>query len=67
MLHDIDKQYNSMHALLKDQPSVTRQECIYSPYLDTGIFGHCLFGSPSPSLPSLGQLLPTLFGTQGVP
>ena len=44
-LNDVRKQYNSMHALLGDLPDVTRQECIYSPYSDCGIFGNYFFGN----------------------
>lgn len=44
-LNDVKKQYNSMHAMLGDLVDVTRHECIYSPYSDTGLFGHYFFGN----------------------
>lgn len=44
-LNDVKKQYNSMHALLGDLVDVTRHDCIYSPYSDSGIFGHYFFGN----------------------
>ena len=44
-LNDVKKQYNSLHAMLGDLPDVTRQECIYSPYSDCGIFGNYFFGN----------------------
>lgn len=39
------KQYNAMHTLLGDLVDVTRQECLYSPYSDCGIFGNWFFGN----------------------
>jgi processing peptidase subunit beta len=63
-LHDIKKQYNSMHALLGDLPDVTRHETIYSPYSDCGIFGHYFFGNEvfTRQMNYCGVCLPTIYG-----
>lgn len=44
-LNNMSKQYNAMHNLLGDLVDVTRQECLYSPYSDCGIFGNWFFGN----------------------
>ena len=44
-MNDGGKQYNAMHTLLTELPDVTKQECIYSPYSDTGSFGNYFFGN----------------------
>ena len=62
-LNDVKKQYNSMHALLGDLVDVTRHECIYSPYSDTGIFGHYFFGNEvfTRQMNYCGVCLPTIY------
>lgn len=63
-LNDVLKQYNSMHAMLGDLPDVTKHECIYSPYSDTGIFGHYFFGNEvfTRHMNYCGMALNTIYG-----
>lgn len=62
-LNDVKKQYNSMHAMLGDLPDVTRQECLYSPYSDCGIFGNWFFGNEvfTRQMNYCGVALPTIY------
>ena len=63
-LNDVKKQYNSMHAMLGDLPDVTRQECLYSPYSDCGIFGNWFYGNEvfTRQMNYCGVALPTIYG-----
>jgi len=53
-----------MHALLGDLPDVTRQECLYSPYSDSGIFGNWFYGNEvfTRQMNYCGVCLPTIYG-----
>jgi len=44
-LNDVEKQYNSMQALIGNLPDVTMQDAHYLPYSDSGIFGNYFFGN----------------------
>lgn len=57
------KQYNSMHSMLGDLVDVTRQECLYSPYSDCGIFGNWFFGNEvfTRQMNYCGVCLPTIY------
>jgi processing peptidase subunit beta len=44
-LNDVAKQYNSMHSLLGNLVDVTRADCEYYAYSDTGLFGNYFFGN----------------------
>lgn len=63
-LNDVKKQYNSMQAMLGDLPDVTRQECLFSPYSDCGIFGNWFFGNEvfTRQMNYCGVALPTIYG-----
>ena len=63
-LNDVKKQYNSMHTLLGDLPDVTRQECLYSPYSDCGIFGNWFYGNEvfTRQMNYCGVSAPTIYG-----
>ena len=39
-LNDPRKQYNTFHAFLAQYPDVIKQQAIYNPYVDCGIFGN---------------------------
>jgi mitochondrial-processing peptidase subunit beta len=62
-LNDVKKQYNSMHCMLGDLVDVTRQECLYSPYSDCGIFGNWFFGNEvfTRQMNYCGVALPTIY------
>jgi len=62
-LNDVKKQYNSMHAMIGDLPDVTRQECLFSPYSDCGIFGNWFFGNEvfTRQMNYCGVALPTIY------
>ena len=62
-LNDTKKQYNSMHSLLGDLVDVTRQECLFSPYSDCGIFGNWFFGNEifTRQMNYCGVCLPTIY------
>lgn len=40
MLNDVKKQYNSVQGYLGKFPDVIKQQAIYSPYVDCGLFGN---------------------------
>jgi len=63
-LNDVKKQYNSLQAMLGDLIDVTKQECIYSPYSDCGIFGNYFFGNEvfTRQMNYCGMALPTIYG-----
>ena len=44
-LNDVSKQYNSVHSFLGKYPDITKQQAIYSPYLDCGLFGNYFIGN----------------------
>jgi predicted Zn-dependent peptidase len=61
---DVSKQHNSMHALLTDLPEINRQECLYSPYSDSGIFGNYFVGENAftRQMNMCGMSLPAIYG-----
>ena len=61
-LNDVSKQYNSMHSLVNCFPDITRQECLYSPYSDCGIFGNWFYGNEvfTRQMNYCGVALPTI-------
>eukprot|EP00347_Sterkiella_histriomuscorum_P022409 403338596 len=62
-MRDVSRQSNSMHALLSESEDFTRQECIFSPYSDCGIFGHYFFGNEpfTRQMIHAGKCLPQVF------
>ncbi len=44
-LNDVTKQYNSMHGFLGKYPDIIKQQAIYSPYRDCGLFGNYFMGN----------------------
>jgi processing peptidase subunit beta len=44
-LNDVQKQYNTMQALIGNLPDVTMQDSHFLPYSDSGIFGNYFFGN----------------------
>ena len=63
-LNDSGKQYNAVHVLLGNLVDVTRQECLFSPYSDCGIFGNWFFGNEvfTRQMNYCGVALPTIYG-----
>lgn len=43
---DVRQQHNLMHDFVTNIDDLQRYDAIYSPYSDTGIFGHFFFGDP---------------------
>lgn len=62
-LNDVAKQYNSMHSLLGNLVDVTRADCEYYAYSDTGIFGNYFFGNEifTRQMNYCGVCLPTIY------
>lgn len=62
-LNNVQKQYNSMHAMLGDLVDVTMQDCHYFPYSDSAIFGNYFFGNEvfTRQMNYLGTCLPTIY------
>lgn len=63
-MRDVKIQTNSMHALLSESEDFTRQESIFSPYSDCGIFGHYFFGNEpfTRQMIHAGQCLHQIYG-----
>jgi len=62
-LNDVQKQYNSMHALLGNLPDVTRADAHYFAYSDAGLFGNYFFGNEvfTRQMNYCGVCLPTIW------
>ena len=62
-LNDVSKQYNSMHSLLGNLVDVTRADCEYYAYSDTGLFGNYFFGNEifTRQMNYCGVCLPTIY------
>ncbi len=45
VLNDVNKQYNSIQKYLARYPDVIKQQAIYSPYVDCGLFGNYFMGN----------------------
>jgi len=62
-LNDVKKQYNSMHAMLGDLVDVTRADCEYLAYSDSGLFGNYFFGNEvfTRQMNYCGVCLPTIY------
>ena len=54
-----------MQAALGELVDVTKQECVYSPYSDTGIFGNYFFGNEvfTRQMAYLGLTMPCFYST----
>jgi predicted Zn-dependent peptidase len=62
-LNEPNKQYSQMNAALGELVDVTRQDCVYSPYSDCGIFGNYFFGNEcfTRQMTYLGLCMPTYY------
>lgn len=62
-LNDVSKQYCSMHSLLGNLVDVTRADCHYFAYSDTGLFGNYFFGNEvfTRQMNYCGVCLPTIY------
>eukprot|EP00826_Nyctotherus_ovalis_P005650 TRINITY_DN11287_c0_g1_i12.p1 TRINITY_DN11287_c0_g1~~TRINITY_DN11287_c0_g1_i12.p1 ORF type:complete len:349 (-),score=92.85 TRINITY_DN11287_c0_g1_i12:254-1300(-) len=62
-LKDVANQYNSVASFLGKHPDITKQQAIYSPYSDCGLFGNYLTGKEALALKMnyCGLQFPTKF------
>jgi len=62
-LNDVTKQYNSMHSLIGNLPDVTRADCEYFAYSDSGLFGNYFYGNEifTRQMNYSGVCLPTIY------
>jgi len=62
-LKDIEMQNNSLHAFLAKYPEIQKQQAIYSPYEDCGLFGNYFIGSETVAkqMNYAGLFFPTKF------